>query len=518
MDRSLIEQMLDPTIYPEPTKTVTHLQTHISHLFLTDSAVYKIKKPVDFGFLDFSTLEKRRFYCLEELRLNRRLSPEIYLDLVALRDNGTGGVSLSGDGPVLEYAVKMLRMPEERMMARLLERREVTITDIDAIARKVARFHAEAARGNGIELFGTIEAIRNNWIENLKQTKAYLGRTLSEQDHRLIGDWALERLRHDAEHFNQRITGGFIRECDGDLHTENICLDGQVHIFDCIEFNERFRYSDTAADVAFLAMDLENHGRLDLAQRFVEQYIELSADTSLQQVLSLYLVNRAFIRGKVESFRLDDPLISDDEKTAATARAERFFRLARGYILRKKIPKTLFLTCGPTGSGKTAVANELAFQLGLHHYSSDQERKRLAGVEPTERCSDIYNQSWNQATYARLLELARNSLHASTSTVVDATFRTRRERQQFIQMAAAEGVSTVILRLSCPADLIRQRLEIRQSQDNVISDGTWEIYQQQMTTFEEPAADEALLMVLAAALKPAAQVNQVFENTSLFTP
>ena len=518
MEQYLIDLMLAPTSYPEPVTAVQHLQTHISHIFLTDTFVYKIKKPVNFGFLDFTTLEKRRFYCHEELRLNRRLSPDMYLEVVAICRDAAGKVSFNSSSPVLEYAVKMCRMPEERMMSRLLDRGGVTVADIDAIACKVAQFHGEAARGNGIQLYGTIESIRANWRENLQQTMPYLGRTLTEQDHRLISEWALNRLEQDALLFQQRVQDGFIRECDGDLHSENICLNGQVHIFDCIEFNEKFRYSDTAADVAFLAMDLENHGRRDLAERFVDRYELESGDCSLRRVLPLYLANRAFIRGKVESFRLDDPLIDAAEKASAAARAQRFFRLARGYVLREKLSRTLFLTCGPTGCGKSAVAEELAFQLGLNHYASDLERKRLAGVEPTERGRAIYSQAWNQATYDRLFELSQAGLASGASVIADATFRSCTERKRFADMASTVGASTVFLHLSCPPDLIRLRLEARKNQDNVISDGTWEIYQKQMATFEQPTADEALLVILDAVLTPVEQVEQVLEKLGLLVP
>lgn len=518
MERALIDTMLDPAIYPEPTAQVQHLQTHISHIFLTDRYVYKVKKPVDFGFLDFTSLEKRHFYCLEELRLNRRLSPDIYLDLVLLRDDGAGGVCFSGDGTVVEYAVRMLRMPEERMMSRMLESGGVTTEHIDAIARKVAVFHAEAARGNGIELFGSIEAIRDNWLENLRQTEAYLGRTLSRRDHRLIADWALQFLAEHEACFHQRIYEGYIRECDGDLHSENICLDGQVHIFDCIEFNEKFRYSDTAADVAFLAMDLENHGRRDLAERFVEQYVRVSGDADLVQVLPLYLANRAFIRGKVESFRLDDPLITASDKAAAGARAQRFFRLARGYALRGQLGRALFITCGPTGCGKSTLAAELAFQLGLLHLSSDHERKRLAGVEPTERNSTIYSQAWNQATYDRLFELSRSALEAGVPVIVDATFRTAQERRRFLQMASDSGAASVLLGLTCPSELARQRLEKREKQGNGVSDGTWQVYRQQMAVFEEPAPEETALISLDTTHTAIELVDQIFEKLGLLSP
>jgi uncharacterized protein len=514
MDRPMIDHMLNPDSYPDPTTAVQHLQTHISHLFLTDRYVYKIKKPVDFGFLDFTSLEKRRFFCHEELRLNRRLSPDIYLDVVALYLDADGVLSFKADGPAVEYAVKMRRMPQERMMSLLLEHGGVTETDIDAIAKKVARFHAEAARGDGIALFGTVEAIRSNWLENLRQTVPYCGRTLSEQEHSRITELAMQRLEQNSLLFLRRLQQGFIRECDGDLHTENICLDGQVHIFDCIEFNEKFRFSDTAADVAFLAMDLENHGRRDLAKLFVERYELYSGDASLRQVLPLYLANRAFVRGKVESFRLDDPLIAQEQKTAAASRARRFFRLARGYLFRQQLPKILFLTCGPTGSGKTALADELAFQLGLEHFSSDLERKRLAGVAATERNADIYSPAWNQATYDRLFELARQCLAAQASVILDATFLQQRSRERFVRLAAESGATVVILQVSCPDELVRQRLKQRQTRGDSASDGTWQVFQQQMTSAELPTADEGLVIALDATEEPLAMVEAIINQLS----
>jgi predicted kinase len=228
----------------------------------------------------------------------------------------------------------------------------------------------------------------------------------------------------------------------------------------------------------------------------VNVYITESADSELRRIVPLYLVNRAFIRGKVESFRLDDPLISPEAKEAAACRAQRFFRLARGYVLREKLPKTLFITCGPTGSGKTFLARELAFQLGLEHVSSDTVRKGLAGVAPTERGAAIYSHAWNQATYQRLFELCQSSLVSGISVIVDATFRSRTDRARFIHLAFAEGATPVLLALSCPAGLVRQRLEQREISGDSVSDGTWQIYQQQIATFEQPLPDEALLVSL----------------------
>jgi len=261
MEQPQINALLLPSTYPEKTSAVTLLQTHISYLFLTDTLVYKFKKPVNFGFLDFTTLEKRHFYCLEELRLNRRLSPDIYLGIAELRQKKDGTVSIDGEGEPVDYAVKMVRLPEQRMMARLLETGEVTPADIRNIAHLVAAFHGAAARSRYIDRFGDVSLIRTNWEENLRQAAVYLGRTISAVDLARIDSWAHHWLNDNETALNDRVRQGFIRECDGDLHSENICLNSRIHIFDCIEFNEHFRYSDTAADIAFLGMDLENHGR-----------------------------------------------------------------------------------------------------------------------------------------------------------------------------------------------------------------------------------------------------------------
>lgn len=515
MDLHQLETLLQPERYPEPTGAVRHLQTHISHLFLTDQFVYKVKKPVDFGFLDFTTLEKRRYFCQEELRLNRRLSPDIYLEVVPLYADDSGGLCFQGQGEPVEYAVKMRRLPEERMLARLLATGQVTKADIDAIARKVAAFHATAATDQRIASFGSLAAIRANWLENLRQTVPYCGITLSRSDHQLIGDWALSTLNNAAERFEERVSGGFIRECDGDLHSENICLDDQVYIFDCIEFNEQFRFSDTAADVAFLAMDLENHGRRDLAERFVTAYCRESGDSGLTEVLPLYLVNRAVIRGKVESFRLDDPLIPEAEKRAAAARATRLFRLARGYVLRRRLPRSLFLTCGPTGCGKSSFAAELAFQLGIDHLQADRERKLLAGVQPTERGADIYGAGWNRATHERLAALAESALAAGRSVVVDATFRFAADRKHFIRLATEAGVPLTIFELNCPAELVRQRLREREQAGDSVSDGTWQVYQQQVDQFERPVAAEGDVLTINAAQPVTVMVEQALSGLSL---
>ena len=515
MSSYCLTSLLRPEIYPDLTGSVLHLQTHISHLFMTDHHAYKVKKPVNFGFLDFTSLEKRRHFCHEELRLNRRLSPDVYLGVVELRDDGAGGLCFSGDGDILEYAVKMRRLPDERMMARLLDAGQVDPHDVEMIAEVVAAFHAVAATDTRIASFGSLAAIRNNWLENLRQTGVYCGVTLSAADHCMIGDWALTTLELSAGQFEERVRSGFIRECDGDLHSENICLDGQVHIFDCIEFNEQFRFTDTAADVAFLSMDLENHGRRDLAELFVSEYVRLSGDVGLSSVLLFYQVNRAFIRGKVESFRLDDPLISDQEKQAAAGRAQRFFRLSRGYLLRQRLPVTLLVMCGLTGYGKSALAEEFCFQLGVMRLQSDRERKSLAGVEVTDHGAPIYDTSWNQATYARLAALAEAELAMGRTVVVDATFQRKADRLQFARLAADLQVPYCIVELSCSAEVVHQRIIQRGQDHEAVSDGTWQVFLGQRAVFEAPDEQEGRLIRVDAEQPVTAMVEQLLAGLNL---
>ncbi len=518
MNDNLIDPLLQPSAYPESTASVTLLQTHISYLFLTDTHVYKIKKAVNFGFLDFTTLESRYFYCKEELRLNSRLSPDIYLDVVPLRVNSAGVCSFRDPGEVVEYAVKMVRLPDERMMAKLLEQGLVSALDIQKIARIVARFHENADRSQAIDQFGSILMIRSNWDENLDQVRAYIDKTISAKSLEQIESWVMQQLSNNEINFSNRISEGYIRECDGDLHSENICLDDKVHIFDCIEFNEKFRYSDTAADVAFLAMDLENHGRRDLARFFVAEYIDSSGDRTLDQVLPLYLVNRAFIRGKVESFRLDDPQFSPKEKGAASLRARRFFNLARGYTFREKLPLSLIITCGTTGCGKSLLASELAFLLGISHLSSDLERKRLAGVSPFERGQDIYTRKWNEMTYSHLSDLAMERVERGESVLVDGTFCRKVDRDKFASLAKKAGARFVILRLNCPSGTTRNRLKERKRDLTSVSDGNWEVYLQQAAAFEEPERREGRLLKLDATVTPEKLVETVLELLGLVSP
>lgn len=330
---SLRKALLNPAIYPDLPKEIQLIETHISVLFLTGSYVYKVKKPVDFGFLDFTTLEKRKYFCEQEVVLNRRLSPDIYLGVVGItRDRGR--FSFDGTGEVEEYAVKMKQIPEELLLDKLLERGQVNPEMIRAVSAKLVRFYAEAEANDLIKSFARPERVKQDTDENFEQTEKYIGVTISKGVFEEVQRRTDEFFRVREKIFHQRISSGRIRDCHGDLRLEHIFWGKEIAIFDCIEFNQRFRYTDVAADIAFLAMDLDYRGREDLTEHLIRAYVERSGDREILNVLDFYKCYRSYVRGKVESFRLDDPNIPEAEKREALNRAKNYFDLAWRYALR----------------------------------------------------------------------------------------------------------------------------------------------------------------------------------------
>ena len=327
---SLQKALLDPKIYPDLPKEVEFIETHISLVFLTREYVYKVKKPVDFGFLDFTSLNKRKYFCEQEVKLNRRLSPDIYLGVVEItfdRDR----ISFNGKGQVEEYAVQMKRIPEELLLDKLLEKGQVNREMMEALAERLARFYASAETNEHIKSFAKPERVKQDIDENFEQTGKYIGAVISKPIYEEIQKRTNEFFRTREALFHRRIVSDRIRDCHGDLRLEHIFWGKEIAIFDCVEFNERFRYTDVAADIGFLAMDLDYHGREDLSEHLIRTYIEKSEDQDLSLLLDFYKCYRAYVRGKVESFRLDDPHIPEKEKNEALQRARKYFDLARRY-------------------------------------------------------------------------------------------------------------------------------------------------------------------------------------------
>lgn len=327
----MVVALLKPKAYPETTVQVELVQTQMSFVFLTDNYVYKVKKPVNLGYLDYTTLDKRQFYCHREVELNRRLCPDVYLGVVAITRE-EGDISIDGQGEVIEYAVKMRRLPQGAMMDVLLSNNQVSPQMVTSVAQKLVEFHQKAETNATISTFGNLNTITKNTVENFTQTEKYIGKTIPQRKYRRIKDYTNRFIRQNASLFHKRIADGRIRDCHGDLHAAHICFANGIYIYDCIEFNDRFRYCDIASEVAFLAMDLDYFGRADLSRSFVNAYIAQSRDEELIKLLNFYKCYRAYVRGKVESFKLDDPYISEAEKASILAIARRYFELAESYV------------------------------------------------------------------------------------------------------------------------------------------------------------------------------------------
>jgi aminoglycoside phosphotransferase family enzyme len=329
VQKHVVEARMQPGAYEEPPGRIELTQTHISFVFLTENLVYKVKKAVNLAFLDFTTLEKRRFFCEKELELNKRLCPHMYLEVVPI--NRSNVIKIKGKGETVEYAVKMKRMPQEKMMSNLLEENKVDCKLIEEIAKIIAEFHSKAETNTRISEFGSLAIIETNWKENFEQTREYVGKTISMADFELISARIDHFMQRNVSCFEKRIEEGRVRDCHGDIHSGNIFVTDRIYIFDAIEFNERFRYSDVASDIAFLAMDLDFKDRADLSSFFVERYVKYSGDQELTKLLPFYKCYRAYVRGKVVSFKLKDPSLGSEEKRAATKEAKAYFKLASAY-------------------------------------------------------------------------------------------------------------------------------------------------------------------------------------------
>lgn len=326
-----VQALLEPSIYPHPVEKVELIQTHISFVTLAGEYVYKWKKPVDFGFLDFSTIDKRRGFCEQELSLNRRLCPELYLEVVTICKDDTGMV-FNGQGTVVEYGVKMNRMDESGLMSRKIAQSSLTKMDLDGVVASLVPFYESAAGDETIQNFATAEGFGVNVKENFDQTEVFIGKGgLTQELFDQVKQYSLNFL-NDENVFQERIAQGRVRDCHGDLYSANICFDqGKTQIFDCIEFNERFRYSDVAADIGFLAMDLDFHDLDELAEYFVKAYVKKSGDEGIWKVLNFYKCYRAYVRAKIGLFTATDPAVDESFSKKCLEDTARYFELAKRY-------------------------------------------------------------------------------------------------------------------------------------------------------------------------------------------
>ncbi|MDO8578466.1 MAG: AAA family ATPase [Dehalococcoidales bacterium] len=501
----LVQTLLDTKIYPDKPERVELMQTQMSFVFLTGDYVYKIKKPVTLGYLDYRTLGKRHFYCQREVELNQRLCPEIYLGVVPIVRTEKN-IALGGKGKIIEYAVKMCQLPREKMLSVLLANDKVSPEMLARVAQKLADFHKKAETNYTISTFGSFITVRVNADENFRQTEKYIGLTISPEKYRRINDHTSRFIERNTMLFQKRIAGGKIRDCHGDLHAAHICVTNGICIYDCIEFNDRFRYCDVASEVAFLAMDLDHYGRADLSRSFVDAYVTSSHDNGLMPLLSFYKCYRAYVRGKAESFKLDDRYIDETEKRQIMEVAASYFDLAGFYIRPKPV---LFITVGLMGTGKTVLAQALAKRLRLIIISSDVTRKRLADIPPTEHRfakfgAGIYSEEFSRLTYDTMFAEARRYLSEGSSVILDASFIKAEERQKAQNMAQETNADYFVLECSLDEDQIRQRLT-RRLVEGTVSDGRWEIFESQKKSFDPVVEIPTKNHVIMDASKPVSE-------------
>ncbi|WP_252274576.1 AAA family ATPase [Pseudomonas subflava] len=490
MSQALIAALQNPALYPHPVDGFQVIETHISWVLLTGPFAYKIKKPVNFGFLDFTDLDQRRHFCGEELRLNQRLTEGLYLEVLPVTGSEEAP-QLGGEGPAIEYVLKMRQFPQSQLLSAVQARGELTPAHIDALAEQIAGFHGRTPAVAVDHPLCLPRAIVAPMRQNFEQIRPLLSDAADLRQLEALEGWMEASIARLEPLLARRAANGAIRECHGDIHLGNATLlDGQVVLFDCIEFNEEFRLIDVALDVAFLAMDLEDRGLKALSRRFVSAWLERTGDYDALELLNLYKAHRALVRAKVALFSLAHQ--SDAVQKAATLRQYRnYANLAESY---SAIPTPfLAIASGVSAVGKSHVALRLVEALGAIRVRSDVERKRLFGEQPqqTKEVGDgIYNAEASAATYQRLHQLAAQALHAGFPVVLDATYLKREQRAAAWQVAESNGAPFLILDCQAPQEVIAAWLQQRQSEGRDPSDATLQVIQAQQAGRDELSEDE----------------------------
>ncbi len=484
MSQTLIAALQNSALFPHPVEQFQVIETHISWVLLTGPYVYKIKKPVNFGFLDFTDLSARGHFCQQELKLNQRLTDDLYLEVLPV--TGTAeSPQLGGSGEIIEYVLKMRQFSQDGLLSALQAKGELTTAHIDDMARQIAEFHKKAPRVTTENDLGSPEKVMEPVTQNFEQILPFLSEKADLIQLQALEAWAQASFQRLKPLLSERKADGFIRECHGDIHLGNITLiDGEVVIFDCIEFNEPFRMTDVYADIGFLAMDLEDRGLKSLSRRLISQYLEHTGDYAGLELLNFYKAYRALVRAKVALFSL--PANADHVQRATTFRQYRnYANLAEAY---SAIPSNfLAITHGVSAVGKSHVAMRLVEALGAIRLRSDVERKRLFGDT-----KDLYAAEISVATYKRLNELAAVVLHAGFPVVIDATYLKHQQRQATAQVAEATGAPFLILDCAAPKAVIEGWLAQRQAKNDDPSDATMEVIEAQLTSREPLTADEQL--------------------------
>ena len=491
MPGPLIEGLRDRRAYPHPARDIEVLQTHISWVVLAGAYAYKIKKPVRFPFLDYSTLAKRRRACEREVALNRRTCPEAYLGVVPIARTGDG-FRIDAPGRTVEYAVKMRRLSASGWLSSRVDVGKVSPGLIRGVARATLAFHNGARTSAAIARYGAPDEVAAIWRENLDEVRPFAGDTLERDDLRAVSRYGSRFLAAHEALIAERASAGRIRDCHGDLRSDSIHVGpgGRVCLTDCIEFSDRLRCGDVAGDVGFLAMDLDFRGRADLADEFCAEYVSGAPDDeTLPVMLPFYRCYRAIVRGKVESLASREPEIPPRQRRAAKARARRYFALARRYAAASAAP-ALFVVGGLSGTGKSYLAAALASRIGAVLVRTDAVRREAAHARPP-----AYTEAARAAVYAEARARAARHLRAGRPVVLDATHIARRDRDAARDVAASCGVPAMLLWLDAPEPVVRRRLRARDAAGGDVSDARWQTYLDQRARLDPPSRREGLRMM-----------------------
>jgi len=491
---ALVEALERPEAFPHPVERFERIATHISYVLLTGRFAYKFKRPVALGFLDFGTLEKRRHYCEEELRLNHRLAPELYLEVAVVTGSAREPV-IGGCGEALEYAVRMREFPAEARLDRVLEAGGLSRTHVDDACEQLAAFHRAARVATADEPYGDPPQVAEQMLENFEHFAGHLEEPALERGVRELKAWTEGELERLGPTLEMRKRLHRVRECHGDLHLANMALiDGRVVIFDCIEFNEHLRWIDVMSEVAFLMMDLDYRSRAPLAHRFLNGYLERSGDYEGVAVLDLYRAYRALVRAKVALIRSDQAEAESTDAERARRDAMRHVGLARQFTERAS-SAPLIITHGLSGSGKTTVSERLVELAGAVRVRSDVERKRLAGLDWRARSASaldagLYAPAMTERTYARLIDLARAVLACGRPVIVDAAFLARAERERFRALARGLGAPFRILEVGADRATLEARVAARERAGDDASEAGGAVLARQLRSAEPLAPEE----------------------------
>lgn len=482
--------------YPAPPAAVQLIQTHISYVLLTGEFAYKIKKPLNFGFLNYSTLEVRQHFCEEELRLNQRGAAEIYLEVLPITQIA-GQYQLGGSGEAVEYAVKMQQFPQDALLTNLFEQGELTPELLLELAKTIAEFHAKTTTNDYIRSFGEVSQIRQAFDENFEQTTQYIGGPQSQQQFDETKAYCDQFFATQTALFQQRVAADRIRECHGDLHLRNIAYwQKKLLLFDCIEFNEPFRFVDVMYDVAYIVMDLEARQRSDLSTLFLNAYAEQTGDWEGLQVLPIYVSRQTYVRAKVTSFLLGDPGVPEAEKQQAKETAALYYRLAWQFSQPRQ--GKLMIMAGLSGSGKSSTARQIAARSSAIQIRSDAVRKHLGGVPLNQRGGDdLYSAEMTEKTYAKLLELGLALASQGFPVILDAKYDRVARRQTVIEQAASQQIPLQIIHCDAPLETLKARLDQRQGD---IADATATLVAQQV--FEPFTATEQAYVTAIDTTQP----------------